>query len=114
MEATTSVVPCSAASEKSGTRSLARKQLSITTLELSTIIPMAITRPPSVMIFRENPIIDMTITVINKEIGMEHPTIIDAFQSPKKINSTIMERITPSAKVLPTELRDSIIISEAS
>ena len=64
--------------------------------------------------FREKPIKAITITVMSSEIGIEHPTIILAFQSPKKMNRTIMERITPKASVLPTELKDSKIISDAS
>ena len=114
MEPTTPRAPCSDASWKSGIRSLERKQLSKTTMELSTIMPIAITRAPNVIIFRENPATAMTIIVTRSEIGMELPTIKLAFQSPKKRNRIIMERITPIKSVLATEPTASLIWSDIS
>ena len=114
MELATPCAPTSAASLKCSFLSFDRKQFSSTTLELSTIIPIAMTSAPRVIIFRENPATAMTMTVTNREIGMALPTMRLAFQSPKKINSTIMDRITPMSKVLPTELADCKIMSDAS
>ena len=114
IEPATPLVPISAASRKPGFLSFARKQLSSTTLELSTIIPMAITSAPSVMIFSEKPATAMTITVTSREMGMALPTIRLAFPSPKKINSTSIDRITPMSSVLPTDFTARRIISDAS
>ncbi len=114
IEPTTPLAPCRDASLKSGIRSLERKQLSSTTMELSTIIPMAITSAPSVIIFREKPATAMTITVTSREIGMELPTIRLAFQSPKNRNRIIMDRITPMSSVLATEPTASRICSDIS
>ncbi len=83
-------------------------------MELSTIIPMAITNAPKVIIFSENPATAMTMTVTRSETGMELPTIRLAFQSPKNINRIIMERITPISRVLATDPTDSRIISDIS
>ena len=114
MELATPWAPTSAASLKCSFLSFDRKQFSSTTLELSTIIPMAMTSAPRVMMFNEKPATAMTITVTSREMGMALPTIRLAFQSPKKMNSTIMDRITPMSSVLPTELADCKIMSDAS
>ena len=58
------------------------KQLSSTTMELSTIIPTPSTRDVSEITFKENPISDMAIKVSMIEIGIEVPTITEARISP--------------------------------
>ena len=58
--------------------SMALKQLSSTTMELSTIMPTPSTRPLMVMIFREKPALVIRISDTSMEVGMELPTIRDA------------------------------------
>ena len=101
--------PLTAASGKSRPWSVARKQLSMTTMELSTIIPIAITRAPMVIIFRSNPRRYMITSVAKTERGMELPTIRDARRSPKKISRTSMAKTTPRASVSPTDFRALVI-----
>ena len=57
---------------------MARKQLSSTTMELSTIIPTPRTRPLIVIIFNEYPKLVRRISDIRMEVGIELPTIRDA------------------------------------
>ena len=63
--------------------SFALKQLSRTLIELSTIIPTPRTRLPRVITFREKPMALINMRAARMEIGMEVPTIRDAFTSPK-------------------------------
>ena len=58
--------------------SMALKQLSSTTMELSTIMPTPSTRPLMVMIFREKPALVIRISDTSMEVGMELPTIREA------------------------------------
>ena len=58
--------------------SMALKQLSSTTMELSTIMPTPSTRPLMVMIFREKPALVIRIRDTRMDVGMELPTIRDA------------------------------------
>ena len=111
---TTTLVPAIAASLKSGRSSFRRKQLSNTTIEESTIIPMAITSAPIVTTFSEKPAKLMKISVARREIGIELPTIRLALISPKKINNTSMEKRTPSTSVCATELKEDLMLSAAS
>ncbi len=108
------MVPSSAASLKSGFLSFNRKQLSKTTMEESTIMPIAITREPIVTTLSEKPAKLIKINVASSEIGMELPTIRLALKSPKKIKSTSIEKTTPRTNVCPTELNDEIMLSDAS
>ena len=57
---------------------VALKQLSSTTMELSTIIPTPRTRALIVMTFREKPAAVIAINAIRIDVGMELPTIRDA------------------------------------
>ena len=58
--------------------SVALKQLSRTTMELSTIMPTPSTNALMVMTFRENPTLVISISESRMEVGMELPTIRDA------------------------------------
>ena len=91
--------------------SVERKQLSSTTIELSTIIPTPSTRLLSVITFREKPMTCIIISATRMDIGMDVPTIIDAFQSPKNRKRITMEMITAMIMVWNTDARDSSIIS---
>ena len=82
-------------------------------MELSTIMPIAITSAPIVTTLKVKSSMFIPIIVANREIGIALPTIRLARISPKKKNRTIMENNTPSASVLPTEERDEMIISLA-
>ena len=88
-----------------------RKQLSNTTMELSTIIPTPSTRELKVITFRENPAALMATSAVRMEIGMEVPTIREAFRSPKNNQIMIMETATAITMVFITELKDDLIIS---
>ena len=114
IEAVTSFVPSKAACFRSGILFCLRKQLSITTMEESTIIPMAMTRDPSVTMFMENPIMLIRIRVRNREMGMEAPTIRLALKSPKNRNSTAMVNTTPNNRVSATLVRALIMEELAS
>ena len=94
--------------------SRARKQLSSTTMELSTIIPTPRTRPLMVITFKENPKRVMRIRVIRMEVGMELPTIREALKSPKNRNRTTIDKTIPRISVCPTDQMDSTILSLAS
>ena len=74
------------------------KQLSSTTMELSTIIPTPRTRLDRVMTFREKPMAFIRIRAARMDTGMEVPTIRDAFMSPK--NSQIMTMETTTAMIM--------------
>ena len=74
-------------------------------------MPTPITKPPKESIFKENPNACIKIKASNTETGMELPTMIEAFQSPKKINKTIMERIIPIPNVVNTVLTEAKILS---
>ena len=106
--------PSMAASRKVKLRSRLWKQLSRTTIELSTIIPTPMTRPPNETILKENPKAFIRISVVNTETGIELPTIREAFQSPKKINSTIIQRMIAEISVLITLLTELRILSLVS
>ena len=114
IEAVTSFVPSKAACFRSGVLFCLLKQLSITTMEESTIIPMAMTREPSVTMFMENPIILIRIRVRNREMGMEAPTIRLALKSPKNRKIMIMEMTTAITMVSATSLRESRMESASS
>ncbi len=113
IDAVTNPVPFSADSWYSPVSSFSRKQLSNTTIELSTIIPIAMTNAPKVTTLNVNPSIFMPIIVANREMGIELPTIRLALKSPKKINSTNMDKMTPNTSVSATEDNEEIIASLA-
>ena len=87
-----------------------RKQLSRTTMELSTIIPTPRTRPPRVSTFSEKPIVFIAMRAARIEIGMEVPTIRDAFKSPKNRRIITME-ITTAAIIVWNTLTKELLIS---
>ena len=60
-----------------------RKQLSSTTIELSTIIPTPSTKLLKVITFKVKPMACIRIRATRMEMGMEVPTIRDARISPK-------------------------------
>ena len=66
----------------------------MTTIELSTIMPTPMTRPPSDRTLKEKPMKLMAIRVTSSEMGIDEPTIKEARQSPKKMKSTIIESRT--------------------
>ena len=74
--------------------SMARKQLSKTTMELSTIMPTPSTSALMVMTFKVKPTLVIRIRDTRMEVGIELPTIRDALISPKKSQMMIMEIIT--------------------
>ena len=94
--------------------SVARKQLSRTTIELSTIIPTPRTRALMVMTFSENPAAVMAIRDSRIDVGIELPTIKEAFKSPKNRKIIIIEIITDSTMVSATSFSESIIVSAVS
>ena len=104
-------VPVAAASRKSSPSSLQRMQLSSTTMELSTIMPMAMMRAEPVIRSMLKPAKFSRITASRMDRGMLMPTIRLARRSPKKTNSTIMVRMTPVMRVLSTSPRVSRILS---
>ena len=119
MDMTTMLVPARAALAKpraplSFSASVARKQLSSTTMELSTIMPTPSTRPLMVITFRENPQAVITIRDTRIEVGIELPTIIDALKSPKNTKMMIMEMTTASTMVTATSCREVRIESASS
>ena len=114
MDDVTTLVPASAASLKSGFFSCIRKQLSITTMEESTIIPMAMTREPIVTIFSEYPMAFIRINVTKSDTGMDAPTINDALISPKNRNRTTIDSTIPRISVCPTDQMESTMVSLAS
>ena len=119
MDMTTMLVPSSAAFAYSINpfslySSVALKQLSSTTMELSTIMPTPRTRALIVMIFKENPALVSAIKASRMEVGMELPTISDAFQSPKNRKMIAMEMMTASTMVSATSERESTMESAVS
>ena len=117
-EAPTTLVP-SSASPMNSTRparfpAVALKQLSNTTMELSTIIPTPSVRALMVMILSENPIRFMSMKAARMEIGMELPTMRDALMSPKNSHMITMEITIAIISVSTTDISDSIIESEES
>ena len=111
MDAVTSFVPSTAASNRVLSLALLRKQLSSTTMELSTIIPTPMTRLAIVMIFNENPAKRIIINAVSTETGMELATIREAFQSPKNRNRITIEMIIAISKVDCTDSRELLIPS---
>ena len=87
------------------------KQLSITTMELSTSIPMPITRPPRDIMLMVIPIKAMIIRAVSTERGMEMATMAEAFHSPKKSQRTRTAMARPSTRLRTTCLMFSIISS---
>ena len=91
-----------------------RKQLSRTTMELSTIIPTPRTRLPMVTTFNENPMTDIRISAARMDTGIELPTIRDALISPKNRKMMIMEIITAMTMVVVTDFNADVIWSLVS
>ena len=94
--------------------SMALKQLSRTTMELSTIMPTPSTSPLMVIMFREKPICVMTIRDMRIEVGIELPTIREAFMSPKNTKMMAMEINTAKTMVTATSFRELKILSASS
>ena len=90
------------------------KQASSTTMELSTIIPTPRTSEDMVTMLREYPIAHMATRAVSMEIGIEVPTIRDAFRSPKNSIMMIMEMMMAMIMVSNTDVRELKILSEAS
>ena len=111
MEEITVFVPSYAASIKLMPSSRLRKHISITTMALSTIIPIPMTRAPIVIIFRENPINFISKNVTKSDMGMELPTIRLPLKSPKKINNTSIVMTIPTRSVSAMETMESMIVS---
>ena len=91
-----------------------RKQLSSTTMELSTIIPTPSTRLDKVTTFKEKPITWIRIRAARMEIGMEVPTIRDALISPKNRKMISMETTTAITMVCITLFKEELISSLVS
>ena len=101
MDSRTAAVPSIAAflvSTKPPPLSVKRKQLSRTTIELSTIIPTPRTRLDRVMTFNVKPMVFMRMRAAKIDTGMEVPTIRDALISPK--NSQMMSIATMTAMIM--------------
>ena len=94
--------------------SIARKQLSRTTIELSTIMPTPRTRALIVMTFKENPTRVIRIRDTRMEVGIELPTIRDALKSPKNRKMMIMEITTAITMVSATSFKESWMESASS
>ena len=94
-ELLTKSAPSMAASAKLRSSFWERKQLSSTTIELSTIMPIPTTSPPSDMMFMVIPVADMITSVAKTESGIEAATISAARQSPRKRKSTSMASARP-------------------
>ena len=78
------------------------KQLSMTTMELSTIIPMPTTRPPSDMRLMLMSKAAMRIKAASTEMGMVTPMMKELFHSPKKNTSTRAAITRPSMSEVTT------------
>ena len=74
---------------------LSLKIFSITTIALSTSIPIPSASPPIESIFKLISIKYIHINVAITEIGIDKPTINVGLKSFKKINKTIIARIAP-------------------
>ena len=101
MDSSTAAVPSIAAflvSTKPPPLSVKRKQLSRTTIELSTIIPTPRTRLDRVMTFNVKPMVFMRMRAAKIDTGMEVPTIRDALISPK--NSQMMNIAIMTAMIM--------------
>ncbi len=86
---------------------ISRSMFSSTTIASSTTIPIASTRPKRVRLFRLKPIAAMIANVPMSETGTSIIGRIIAFQSWRKIRTTMPTRITASRSVLKTSLTDS-------
>ena len=104
-------VPSTAASRKSRPFSRERIQLSRMTMELSTIIPMAMMREVPVIRSMAKPAKFRRITASRMDRGILMPTIRLARRSPKKRNSTSMVRMMPVIRVFSTSPRVSMMLS---
>ena len=94
--------------------SVALKQLSSTTVELSTIIPTPSTRALRVITFRLKPISCINIRDARIDTGMELPTISEAFRSPKNNQIMTMDIMMARIMVSITELSDDMMESLSS
>ena len=105
---TTIPLPLTAASaySRKPTSSVERKQLSRTTIELSTIIPTPRTRALRVIMFKEKPAAHMPTRAARIEIGMEVPTIREAFRSPKNRKMMTMDTMTAMIMVWNTDFKE--------
>ena len=80
---------------------------STTTMASSTTIPIASTRPKSVRTLTENPNIGKKMKVPTSDTGTVSSGISVARQFCRKMNTTIMTRMTASYSVLVTSWMDS-------
>ena len=94
--------------------SMARKEASSTTMELSTIIPTPSTSADKVSIFILYPWEYINTTAPSIAIGIEDPTIREAFQSPKKKKMMAMEITTAIIIVWKTLEREERMLSALS
>ncbi len=117
-EALTRFVPSSASfiySTSPPARSaVVRKQLSRTTMELSTIIPTPSVRALKVMMFIVIPMAFMAIRDTRIDTGIELPTISEARSSPKNSQMMIMEITMAMTMVSATDSREETILSALS
>ena len=111
IELVTNFAPSSAASRWVSWRSCRWKQLSSTTIELSTIMPTPMMSPPRETTLKEKPIMFIRMRVVSTETGIELPTMREARQSRKKRKSTIMQRMTAPISVWMTVLIEARICS---
>ena len=86
-----------------------RKQLSSTTIELSTIIPTPSTRLPKVITLSENPMTLIITRAARIDTGMDVPTIRDAFKSPKNRKITTIDTIIAAIIVCNTLINEPLI-----
>ena len=109
-------VPSSAAFENAlnPVSVVALKQLSSTTMELSTIIPTPNTRALRVITFIVKPTRFISTKDARMDTGMELPTISEAFRSPKNSQIMIMEITTAASIVWNTEVREDMMDSLSS
>ena len=117
MDSSTAAVPSIAAflvSTKPPPLSVKRKQLSRTTIELSTIIPTPRTRLDRVMTFNVKPMVFMRMRAAKIDTGMEVPTIRDALISPKNSQMMTIEITTARTIVCATSMRDDLMLSALS
>ncbi len=91
-----------------------RKQLSSTTMELSTIIPTPSTMLLRVMTFKVKPMACIRIRATRMEMGMEVPTIREARISPKNTYIISMDTITAMAMVCHTLCKEELMESLVS
>ena len=79
-----------------------RNTFSTSTIESSTSEPMAIARPPRLMVLSVNPISFMLMMAISIETGIETSEITAVLQFIRKMNSTTITKKAPSSSDLPT------------